>query len=64
MPVGTVELACALCDNPVTESPYPRHHIVLEDESDKAPNQRAEARLCEDCWTDVCGELSITSSPE
>lgn len=29
--------------------------MVLEDESEEAANQRAEAQLCEVCWTYLFG---------
>ena len=41
---------CLMCDDPLSESTYPRHRIVLEDESDDDPNRRLEGRLCRDCW--------------
>lgn len=42
---------CPLCAKPVAESQYPRHRLILADESDADPNQQAESRLCPDCWT-------------
>jgi hypothetical protein len=44
------ERSCPLCREQLRESQYPRHGITLADESDAAPNQRVNGRLCRDCW--------------
>lgn len=41
---------CPLCRGQLTESPYARHNIVLQDESDVARNRRIESGLCHSCW--------------
>lgn len=52
---------CPLCDTLLSDDRYPRHRIVLEDESDSAPNQRKEKRLCSDCWNNLLTKISSTS---
>lgn len=49
----TNEERCPMCGEPVADSPYPRHRLVLEDESDTGPNQRHERRVCPTCWDDL-----------
>ncbi|HET7325308.1 MAG TPA: hypothetical protein VFJ06_13355 [Halococcus sp.] len=53
----TSEECCPICGEPVVDSPYPRHRLVLEDESDANPNQRHERRVCPACWDDLCEVL-------
>lgn len=49
--------SCPLCGEPLRESQYPRHGITLADESDTAPNQLVDGRLCENCWNGLYTEL-------
>ena len=49
---------CPVCGQEVADSQYPRYRVILEDESDSAPNQRAENRLCSECWSELQTEMS------
>lgn len=49
---------CPLCDEPVADSPYPRHRLILEDEGTETHNQRKEVRLCPNCWESFQTELA------
>lgn len=49
---------CPLCRDHVADSPYPRHMIILQDESDTAQNRRIERRLCHSCWEALFSDLS------
>ena len=62
MPGKDVELTCPLCNDNVVESQYPRHRLILEDESEEAANRREEERLCEECWTTIRAELSVATT--
>lgn len=55
------EERCPICGGSVADSPYPRHRLVLADESDIEPNQRHERRVCPTCWDDLRETLD---SPE
>lgn len=48
------EERCSMCGEPVADGSYPRHRLVLEDESDADPNQRHERRVCPACWDELC----------
>ena len=50
--------SCPLCGEPVCESQFPRHRITLADESDTAPNQRVNGRVCRDCWQALYTDLA------
>lgn len=50
---GRTTERCPMCDEPLADSPYPRHRLVLEDESEVARNQRHEQRVCQACWDDL-----------
>lgn len=41
---------CPLCGASVQNSSYPRHRMILEDESEVDTDRHAERRLCSDCW--------------
>lgn len=51
----TVE--CPLCRDTVANDPYPRHTMILQDESDDDRNRRAEHRLCPSCWEALFSDL-------
>lgn len=57
----TTTTECPLCRNHVTDSPHPRHNLVLQDESDTTRNRRAESRLCPSCWEALFSSLSLQS---
>ncbi len=58
-PTGTTdEERCPLCGEPVADSPYPRHRLVLKDESDVEPSQRHERRVCPTCWDELCETIA------
>jgi NMD protein affecting ribosome stability and mRNA decay len=52
---------CPRCEKAFSNSPHPRHLLVLEDESNKEPNQRIEAQLCPDCWKAI--RTQVTGNP-
>lgn len=49
---------CPRCSETLKEGPYPRHSIILQDESDEAANRRIERRLCPTCWNDEYDSLA------
>jgi type II secretory ATPase GspE/PulE/Tfp pilus assembly ATPase PilB-like protein len=53
--------SCPLCGEQVQESQYPRHRITLADESDTAPNQLVNGRVCRDCWHDLYTDLAAAN---
>ena len=53
---------CPLCRNHITDSPYLRHTLVLQDESDTTRNRRTESRLCPSCWEGLFSSLSLMNS--
>lgn len=48
---------CPMCGEPVADSPYPRHRLVLEDESDADPTHH-EGQVCPTCWDELRELLS------
>ena len=57
-PAGETDGFCLLCENSLGNARYPRHRVILEDESENAPNRRKESRLCSECWTNFYNKLS------
>jgi hypothetical protein len=57
-PTASPGRSCPLCGEQVQESQYPRHRITLEDESDTAPNQLVNGRVCGDCWDNLYTDLA------
>ena len=47
---------CPMCGEAVTDSPYPRHRLVLEDEGDANPTH--EGHVCPTCWDELRELLS------
>lgn len=54
----TTNERCPMCGEPVADSPYPRHRLVLEDESDADSDQHHERQVCPDCWDELRELLS------
>lgn len=55
------ETECSHCGGTLVESPYPRHSIILQDESDAGENRRIEGCLCPTCWDEEFATLARTS---
>ena len=56
--IASTTTECPLCRDHVSDGVYPRHTLVLQDESDTTRNRRIESRLCPSCWEALFSSLS------